>query len=138
MTALLDFVAVVLASGAIIEVWHKGSIFAYTRAYVQALQDATDPDTIKGKLLELAMCPFCKSYHVPFWLYVLLLAGSAGGATLSAVARLVVYSLAATRAGNLIDGLLPAQLRYDPPIGEPYDDGKQAGTAEHSTDSPAV
>lgn len=125
MTQLLDFIAVILASGAVIEVWHRGSIFAYSRAYVQALQDTADPDTLKGKLLELAMCPFCKSYHVPFWLYVLLLAGSACGATLSAVAHLVVYSLAATRAGNLIDGLLPARLRYEPPIGADHDAGEQ-------------
>lgn len=124
MTTALDFVAVILASGAIIEVWHKGSVFAYARAYVQALQDTTDPETLKGKLLELAMCPFCKSYHVPFWLYILLLAGSAGGATLSVAAHVVVYSLAATRAGNILDGVLPARLRYVPPIGEPYDTGK--------------
>lgn len=122
MTQLLDFIAVILAAGAIIDVWHKGSIFAYSRAYVQAMQDTTDPDTVKGKLLELAMCPFCKSYHVPFWLYVLLLASAAGGVTLNALAHLVVYSLAATRAGNLIDGLLPGRLRYDPPIGAQNDD----------------
>lgn len=123
----LDFFAIVLATGAVIEVWHKGSIFAYPRAYLQALQDSTDPDTFKGKLLELALCPFCKSYHVPFWLYFMLLAGSASGATLSIVVHLIVYSLAATRASNLIDGLLPAKLRYDPPIGATHDNGESAG-----------
>ena len=61
----LDFVAVVFASGAIIEVWHKGSIFETARAYVQAWQDVSAPESAKGRLWELIMCPFCKSYHIP-------------------------------------------------------------------------
>lgn len=119
---LLDFLAVVLATGAVIEVWHKGSIFAEARAYAQALQDVTPPDSIKGRALELLMCPFCKSYHVPFWLFVLLLAGDWIGATIGAVVRLVVYALAATRVSNLLDGFLPPRMRYDPPLpgGAPY------------------
>jgi hypothetical protein len=113
---LLDFLAVVLATGAIIEVWHKGSIFANARAYAQAVQDVTPPESLKGRLLELLMCPFCKSYHVPFWLFVALLAGDATSATIGAIVRLVVYALAATRVSNLLDGFLPAPMRYDPPI----------------------
>lgn len=113
---LLDFFAVVLATGAIIEVWHKGSIFEGWRAYVEALQDVTEPDTPKGKLLELVTCPFCKSYHVPLYLFCLLLAADYFGATLGTCARVVVYSLAATRLSNLLDGLLPARMRYVPPL----------------------
>jgi hypothetical protein len=113
---LLDFVAVVLATGAIIEVWHKGSIFAEARAYAQALQDVTPPESLKGRALELLLCPFCKSYHVPFWLFVALLAGDGFGATIGAIVRLVVYALAATRVSNLLDGFLPARMRYDPPL----------------------
>lgn len=113
---LLDFLAVVLATGAIIEVWHKGSIFAEARAYAQALQDVTPPESLKGRLLELLMCPFCKSYHVPFWLMVFLLAGDWIGATIGGVVRLVVYALAATRVSNLLDGFLPPRMRYDPPL----------------------
>lgn len=112
----LDFCAVALATGAVIEVWHKGSIFANLRARAQAVQDVTDPDTLKGKLLELLMCPFCKSYHVPFYLGGMILLGSWMGATIGELARLVVYSLAATRASNIVDGLLPSKLQYDPPI----------------------
>jgi hypothetical protein len=112
----LDLFAVIFASGAIIEVWHKGSIFETARAYVQAWQDTTPPDSPKGRLWELVMCPFCKSYHVPLYLSLLLLAGDGAGGTIAALVRVVVYSLAATRIGNLIDGLLPAPLKYDPPI----------------------
>lgn len=116
MPSLFDFCAVILATGAIIECWHKGSIFADLRARAQALQDVTDPDTIKGKLLELLMCPFCKSYHAPFWLFVALLLSDWMGATIGFLVRLVIYSLAATRASNLLDGFLPPRMRYDPPL----------------------
>ena len=109
----LDFIAVILASGAIIEVWHKGSIFDNWRAWAQTKQDVTPPESLSGRALELLNCPFCKSYHVPIYLFLLLaLAGTLGGDTISLLVRVVVYGLGATRAGNLIDGLLPARLRY--------------------------
>lgn len=114
--SLLDFVAVIFAAGAIIEVWHKGSIFELARAHVQAWQDVTPPDCFKGRLWELIMCPFCKSYHVPIYLLLGLLAGDWFGGTIAALVRVVIYGLAATRIGNLIDGLLPARMRYDPPF----------------------
>lgn len=116
MISLFDFCAVVLATGAVIEVWHKGSIFADLRARAQAYQDVTDPESFKGRLLELLMCPFCKSYHVPFWLIVALLLSDWAGATIGILARLVIYALAATRASNLLDGFLPPRMRYDPPL----------------------
>lgn len=112
----LDFIAVVFASGAIIEVWHKGSIFETARAYVQSWQDNTPPETFKGRLWELVMCPFCKSYHIPIYLFLTLLAGDWIGGTIAALVRVVVYGLAATRIGNLIDGLLPDKMKYDPPL----------------------
>lgn len=115
MTAL-DFVAVVFAAAAIIEVWHKGSIFELPRAYVQAWQDVTPPETAKGRLWELIMCPFCKSYHIPLYLFLTLLASDWIGGIMPSLSRVVVYGLAATRIGNLIDGLLPPRMRYDPPI----------------------
>jgi hypothetical protein len=113
---VLDFVAVVFAAGAIIEVWHKGSIFETARAYVQAWQDVAPPESVKGRLWELLMCPFCKSYHVPLYLFALLLASDHIGGIMPALGRAVIYSLAATRIGNIIDGLLPARMRYDPPL----------------------
>lgn len=112
----LDFTAVIFASGAIIEVWHKGSIFSTARAYAQALQDATEPETFRGRLLELLMCPFCKSYHIPIYLGLLLLASDYAGGIIPALARVVVYGLAATRIGNLIDGFVPNRMKYSPDI----------------------
>lgn len=112
----LDFIAVIFAAGAVIEVWHKGSIFDNVRAYAQALQDVTPPESLKGRLLELLNCPFCKSYHTPIYLFLLLLAGDYIGGTIAALARIVVYGLAATRIGNIIDGLLPPSMRYSPPL----------------------
>lgn len=109
-----DFLAVVLASGAIIEVWHKGSLFETARAYAQAMQDVTPRETLKGRLLELVNCPFCKSYHVPLYLFVLLIISGMLGSTLHTVARLVIYGLAATRLGNIIDSLLPEAAKYVP------------------------
>lgn len=109
-----DFFAVVFAAGAVIEVWHKGSLFDTARAYAQAMQDITPRETLKGRLLELINCPFCKSYHVPLYLLLLLAVSGWCGGILHIAAQLVVYSLAATRLGNIIDSLLPEAAKYSP------------------------
>ena len=112
MISYFDFFAVVLAAGAIIELWHKGSIFATARAYTQALQDVTPHNTVKGYALEWLGCPFCKSYHMPFYLFLLLFWGHWVGGILGGLLQLAIYGLAATRLGNIIDGLLPERMRY--------------------------
>lgn len=112
----LDFIAIIFASGAVIEVWHKGSIFDTLRAKAQVLQDVTPQDTIKGRLLELLMCPFCKSYHIPIYLGLTLLAADSIGGIMAPLTRIVIYGLAATRIGNLIDGLVPNKMKYHPDI----------------------
>jgi hypothetical protein len=114
MFNFLDLLVVVLATGAIIEVWHKGSIFQTIRAYLQALQDVTPLETFKGRLLELLNCPFCKSYHIPLLLFLTLLAGDSLGSRLAWLPRVVIYAWAATRLSNIVDGLLPGRMRYDP------------------------
>lgn len=132
----LDFFAVVFATGAIIEVWHKGSIFETPRAYVQTWQDNTPPETLKGRLWELIMCPFCKSYHIPVYLFLLLLAGNWAGDTMAALVRVVVYGLAATRISNLIDGLVPERMKYEPPLitfGESHGSPVSGSTVVKST-----
>jgi len=111
MTAL-DLFCVVFASGAVIDVWNNGSIFSTTRAIVYAKQDVTDPNSCKGKVLELLTCPFCQSYHAPIYLFLLLAFGAALGGIFAVLCQGVVYSLAATRIANLIDGFLPSRLRY--------------------------
>jgi hypothetical protein len=118
----LDFVAVVFAAGAIIEVWQKGSLFAHTRAYLNALQDVTPHETFKGRLLELLGCPFCQSYHVPVYLFAALMVADRVGGVCPYLLRIMIYGWAATRIGNLIDGILPDRLRYRPNIlGGPTD-----------------
>jgi ABC-type spermidine/putrescine transport system permease subunit I len=72
----LDLLAVTLATGAVIDVWHNGSIFATARAYVQAWNDSAKPESFRSLWTELLLCPFCKSYHIPVYLFVVLLLGN--------------------------------------------------------------
>jgi hypothetical protein len=116
MTGMLDFLVVVLATGAIIDVWHNGSIFALARAKIQAKNDVAPANSFTRLWTELLNCPFCKSYHIPVYLYAILLLADWFGSIVSVIARLVIYGLAATRLSNIIDGILPARMRYDRPI----------------------
>jgi len=125
-----DFFAVVFAAGAVIEVWHKGSLFDTARAYAQALQDVTPRESVKGRLLELINCPFCKSYHVPLYLFLLLVAGNWCGGILHVIVRVVIYSLAATRLGNIIDSLLPEAAKYSPDLFGDFLHGSGSATRE--------
>ena len=111
MTAT-EFVALILAAGAIIEVWHRGSLFETLRAYLQAQQDVTDQNSWRGKMLELASCPFCQSYHVPVYFLVFWFGFRWFGGCFAVIADIFLFGLAATRAGNIINGLLPSRLRY--------------------------
>lgn len=111
----LDFIAVALAAGAIIDVWNNGSIFATARAIVQAKQDVAKTGSITALWTELFTCPFCQSYHVPIYLYVLLLSADHIGGIVAIVARIIVYGWAATRIGNLLNGFLPKELQYERP-----------------------
>lgn len=108
----IQFVALVLASGAVIEVWHKGSIFSTLRARVEAEEMVTDHNTIKGKLLELLTCHFCQSYHVPVYLGAAYIAFQHLNGFFAAVSDVILFGLAATRAGNILNGLLPKDLKY--------------------------
>lgn len=110
---LVDFIAVILATGAIIEVWHKGTIFATLRATVQAKQDVAKLGSFTALWTELLTCPFCKSYHIPVYLYLGLLAADHTGGIVAGVVRAFIFGWAATRASNLIDGMLPKELRYE-------------------------
>lgn len=113
MGNFLDFIAVIFATGAIIDVWHNGSIFATTRAIVQAKQDIAKHGSFRALWTELLTCPFCKSYHIPVYLYVALLAGDWFGGIVGSCVRVFIYGWAATRISNLIDGLVPKEIKYD-------------------------
>lgn len=110
--SLLQFFAIVMASGAIVDVWFNGSILADKRAWVQAAADT--PDAKLALLWELLNCFYCMSYHIPLYLLagVLVMTEFTPWAD---VAWLLVYALAATRTSLLINGLLPDHLRYDRP-----------------------
>jgi hypothetical protein len=112
MWSWLDFLAVIFAAGAIIEVWHKGTIFATARAYVQAWQDSVDSESFRGRLFELLTCPFCQSYHVPFYLFLLLWLSTGVGSLAENLMRAIVYGLAATRIGNVLNSVLPPTAKY--------------------------
>ena len=113
MANLLDFIAIIFATGAIIDVWHNGSIFATARAIVQAKQDVAKNGSFLLLWTELLTCPFCKSYHIPIYLYVALLSADWIGGIVAVGVRVVIYGLAATRISNIVDGLLPKEMRYD-------------------------
>lgn len=113
MQYAIDLIAVTLATGAIVDVWHNGSIFATSRAYVQALNDSAKYGSLKSLWTELVLCPFCKSYHIPIYLFAALLAGDYFGGIVAAIMRISIFGLAATRASNIVDGLLPQRMRYD-------------------------
>jgi len=111
--SLLDLCAAVFAAGAIIDVWFNGSIFATQRAIVQAKQDVAAPGTFRAWWTELLMCPFCLSYHIPFYLLVLVLSGMYLGGTFNLLTHLLLYSLAVTRLSNLVNAVLPEKTQYD-------------------------
>jgi hypothetical protein len=94
------------------------------------MQDVTPRETLKGRFLELVNCPFCKSYHVPFYLFALLVISGMLSNTLHIVARLVIYSLAATRLGNIIDSLLPETAKYVPDQFGDFVHGSNTATRE--------
>lgn len=113
MNSFLDFLAVIFATGAIIDVWHNGSIFATARAIVQAKQDVAKDGSFTALWTELFTCPFCKSYHIPIYLYAALLIADVFAGIVPSVVRVPLYGLAATRISNLIDGFLPKEMKYD-------------------------
>lgn len=79
--------------------------------FMMRIADKVIPDFV----IELLSCPFCFSYHVP-WIGLVLfyLVPSALSVSPSWIFlwHLPVYSLAATRLSNLINGLLPKELHY--------------------------
>jgi hypothetical protein len=111
--SFLELVVITLAAGAVIDVWHNGAIFATWRAIVQAKQDVAAPGTFQAWWTELLTCPFCQSYHVAFYLLILLLSGKYIGGMFDLVGHLLLYSLAITRLSNILNGVLPEKTQYD-------------------------
>lgn len=132
---LVDLVAVALATGGLVDAWKNGSLFVGTRAYLQARQEDADPESWMYLLWELLLCSFCLSYHVAFWLFVLITLGDVipwgdlirsgshsklgpliawtASIPFGSFIRAAVFGVAAARFSFLINGLLPERLRYD-------------------------
>jgi len=136
----LDFVVLVLASSAIVDVWRNGSLFTDWRALFQALSDTSpggtssdtevlsdmpqpDPLPIPQRwvvryapawLGELLSCAFCFSYHAPWIAYVIWLLPKYefGSGFLMTCWTIPLYALAATRLGNIINSFLPDESKY--------------------------
>lgn len=123
----LDFLVLVLASGAVIDVWFNGSLFAGLRSLLEARQDrlfSDEDETESGAAepLPVAMqfadwlipawatdpllCPFCLSYHVPAWLLVLMLPTYLPSLTF----WLTVLAVAGLTAGAFLFGVMLAEM----------------------------
>jgi hypothetical protein len=61
----------------------------------------------------LMICRLCLSYQTPFWLGLLLWVPSLWlPDTWGSLLKFPLYALAASRAGNILTGVLPAALQY--------------------------
>jgi hypothetical protein len=67
MTQVLAFVLCALASKAVLDVWFKGSIFSWHRAWAELLRDEAKWK-VSRLFGELMTCRFCFSYHTSLWL----------------------------------------------------------------------
>jgi len=139
---LLDFLVLALAAGAVTDCWFNGSLFVNWRAFFQVKAGGpTPPLQVDGAgsepqediaeeplpwlmrladralpsfVAELLSCPFCFSFHAPLWLALLFFVPAAfASEPWDLLCKLLVYCLAATRIGNILNGLLPEWLRYE-------------------------
>jgi len=133
----LDFVVVIFAASAIVDVWKNGSIFADWRAFfendepasgdtsVPTVTDVTGNTELPFLMLladrwlprrvgELLSCSYCLSHHTP-WIVsvVLIFPATLSPDWLAFLLRVPAYSLAATRIGNLLNASVPEDSRYD-------------------------
>lgn len=149
----LDFFVLTLAASGLVDLWKNGSIFATGRAILEAKVDEEGLPTenesshslpglptpwywqrIPLFFAKMLSCSFCLSFHTP-WLLALLcfLPALWLPGTWAWSSKLLVYSLAATRLGTIINACLPPESRYDrddyqTPYTEPIDDESLPGT----------
>lgn len=108
---VLDWIVLTLAAAGWVDCWFNGEIFAGRRAYWQARAD--DPSVDRDLCAELMTCPYCFSHHTP-WILALLffVPGLFLAEPWSILCKLPVYCLAATRAGNIMNALVPRSAQY--------------------------
>jgi len=124
---ILDLIALALAAGAVLDAWANGSIFEDLRTYIARRADGyvgppedgliPDPSIVReypwwARMLDKVLprffalawdCLFCSSYHAPaYLLLVFYLPSLALSPPYDTIVKLPIYSLAATRAANLL------------------------------------
>jgi hypothetical protein len=129
---MLDFIVLTLAASALVDVWRNGSIFALGRAVLESRADeeyalpgsesswpgsAPAPwlwRTIPLFFAKMLNCHFCFSHHTP-WVLALLFFFPALwlDGVWAWLAKLPVYSLAATRLGTIINAYVPEDAKYE-------------------------
>lgn len=111
--SLSECVAIVclyaLASGALIDAWRNGSLFAPLRGRLEAMAAQSSEWHF---VAELVSCDFCLSFQVPFWLLLYFYVPGLVFPTAALFMQLPVFALAAARVAWLLNGLLPDRLKY--------------------------
>ena len=119
---LIDWFILILASGQIVDTWINGSIFERIQNYYRREREATDLPRPGNRdrlwvewrvhiFSDLMTCPYCLTHHAVWVLLVLFFVptwGEPGHGW-----RIPLWILAAIRVNLIIDGVLPAHLRYD-------------------------
>lgn len=106
----LDFIALVLATGAPINAWLRDQgLFRGPREWLIAWGEVDEPEDAsetwrpswgercKALVAELVQCSFCLHYHLPFWLLGCWAVGLFLPPPWGMIVKLPIYSLAATR-----------------------------------------
>lgn len=123
MTAI-DFIALVFAASTCVDTWFNGSIFDSWRAWFEASSDiAISSDQVIPRwrldiramdlFSEMVTCKFCVSHHTPWLLACAFFVPALFvSAPWDFIFKIPVYSLAATRIGNIINAFVPADVCY--------------------------
>jgi hypothetical protein len=112
---VLDFIVLTLAASAWVDTWFNGSIFDSWRAYSEAMADSgyLEKTRLRDLFYEMVTCKFCFSHHTPWILAVaFFLPALFVQPPWDFVLKIPVYSLAATRLGNIINAFTPDLANY--------------------------
>lgn len=111
---LIDFLAAILATNQVVEIWNHGSIFASQRARVSVSE---------SWIATLLQCMFCLSVWVGFLVALSVLVTSYIPDLYALPIRVFGYGLAVSRAANLLNDLTHSSNRTP----HPYDDFADIG-----------
>jgi hypothetical protein len=105
---VLDFIALILAAGALVDLWWNSELVEDQRAYTEACAMLDSPPF----WARLLTCPYCLSHWTAGLLAALLLLFSIFLPEWVSLARIPVYALAIARGSFILNGLLPDHLHY--------------------------